>query len=208
MAFMPPAAVKVVEVCCRDGAFAKAYKQINPVCNYTGIERDASSANHARAHCDFVFNADIETPDAQRDKQTAGANCWVLDGALERMVDPWAVLAAIRASIAPDGVVVVSVKNFQHWGTQVRLNLGDLRYIAGGVSEKAELRQFTRGTLLELFQQSGFRVSGGAPLIVEEPGRDAFLPILRQLAQASGNDPDIAVQDALPRHYIITAVPA
>ena len=208
LAFMPQTAIKVVEVGCHDGAFAKAYKQANPVCNYTGIERDPASANHARAHCDFVFSGDIETPDPQRDRQTAGANCWVLDGALERMVDPWAVLARIRASIAHDGVVIVSVKNFQHWGTQVRLNLGDMRYMPGGVSEKAELRQFTRGTLLELFQQSGFRVSGGAPLVVEEPGREAFLPILRQLAQASGNDPEIAVQDALPRHYIITAVPA
>ena len=208
MAFMPPAAIKVVQLGCGDGAFAKAYKQKNPVCNYTGIERDAIVAEQARAHCDFVYNQDFETPDEQRDRQLAQANCWVLDGALERSRDPWALLAHIRSSMAADGTLVLSVRNAQHWGAQVRLNMGDFRYRPDGVMQQDELRQFTRGTLLELVQQCGFRLTGGSPVILNEPGRDAFLPLLRQIALASGSDPELSVQDALAQRYIITAVPA
>jgi len=210
MAFMPMNAVKVVEVGCGDGSFANVYKQYNPVCDYNGIERDTDPAALAlaREHCDFVFTTDIEAADPQREQRTAGANCWVLDGELERMVDPWTTLARIRASIAADGIVVAMVRNAQHWSRQVRLNMGDLRYMPGGPQEKTELRQFTRGTLLAMFEQAGFRVTGGAPLIDEEPGREAFLPALRQLALAGGSDPEIAVQDALAHHYIIVAVAA
>jgi|GEM_PF-512922 len=210
MAFMPMNAVKVVEVGCGDGSFANVYKQYNPVCDYNGIERDTdpTALALAREHCDFVFTTDIEAADPQREQRTAGANCWVLDGELERMVDPWTTLARIRASIAADGIVVAMVRNAQHWSRQVRLNMGDLRYMPGGPQEKTELRQFTRGTLLAMFEQAGFRVTGGAPLIDEEPGREAFLPALRQLALAGGSDPEIAVQDALAHHYIIVAVAA
>jgi SAM-dependent methyltransferase len=208
LSFVPPAAVKVVQLGCGDGAFAKAYKQINTVCNYTGIERDAIAAEQARAHCDFVYSQDFETADEQRDRQLAQANCWVLDGALERVRDPWAVLAKIRSSMAADGTLVLSVRNIQHWSAQVRLNMGDFRYREDGVLLKDELRQFTRGSLLELLAQSGFRLTGGAPVIRPEPGRDAFLPILRQLALTSGSDPELSVQDALAQRYIITAVPA
>jgi hypothetical protein len=100
------------------------------------------------------------------------------------------------------------VRNIQHWSAQVRLNMGDFRYREDGVMAKDELRQFTRGSLLELLAQSGFRLTGGAPVIRPEAGRDTFLPILRQLAVASGSDPELSVQDALAQRYIITAVPA
>jgi SAM-dependent methyltransferase len=206
LAFVPATAVKVVELGCGDGSFAKAYKQHNPVCNYTGIERNPIAAEQARAHCDFVYSQDIEVPDPQRERQIAQANCWVLDGALERVRDPWAVLAAIRASMAPDGVLVLSVRNLQHWSVQVRLNMGDFRYSADGVLRKDELRQFTRGALLELLQQTGFRLTGGAPVVRDEPAREIYLPLLRQLAIASGSDGELAVQDALAQRYILTAV--
>ncbi|MYM95031.1 O-linked N-acetylglucosamine transferase family protein [Duganella vulcania] len=203
-----PAAVKVVQLGCGDGAFAKAYKQRHPLCNYTGIERDAIAAEQARAHCDFVYSQDIETADPQRERQVAQADLWVLDGALERVRDPLAVLKAIRASMAPGGTLALSVRNLQHWSVQVRLNMGDFRYRADGVMQPDELHGFTRGSLLELLDQAGFRMSGGMPVVFNEPGREAFLPILRQLAQASGSDPELAAQDALAQRYLITAVPA
>jgi len=203
-----PAAVKVVQLGCGDGAFAKAYKQRHPLCNYTGIERDAIAAEQARAHCDFVYSQDIETPDPQRERQVAQADLWVLDGALERLRDPLAVLKAIRASMAPGGALALSVRNLQHWSVQVRLNMGDFRYRADGVMQPDELHGYTRGSLLELLQQAGFRMSGGLPVIFNEPGREVFLPLLRQLAQASGSDPELAAQDAMAQRYLITAVPA
>jgi len=203
-----PKAVKLVHVGAGDGAFAKAYKQRNPVCNYFGIERDLIAAEQARAHCDFVYQQDIETPDESRDRQMAQADCWLLDGALERARDPWALLAMVRASMAPQGALVVSVRNFQNWSNLLRLAVGDYRYAADGVLQRDELRQFTRGSLLELLGQAGFRLTGGYAVQGSDAVNEGVLPVLRQLAQLVGRDPEQVVQDALPQRFILLATPA
>jgi predicted O-linked N-acetylglucosamine transferase (SPINDLY family)/SAM-dependent methyltransferase len=205
--FVPLDAGKLVEVGCRDGAFAKAYKQRNPISNYTGVEADPAPAQAARPHCDFVFNLDIEHAGPDLWDHVRGADCWVLDESLEHMDDPWSVLQKIRTNIAPGGKIVATLRNFQHWSIQARLNAGDLRYGPGGI-EKARKRIFTRGVMLEMFQQAGFQISGGSARIVDEPAREKYLPAIRLMAGASGIDPVVAVEDALPWQYIITAVAA
>jgi hypothetical protein len=62
--------------------------------------------------------------------------------------------------------------------------------------------------MLEMFQQAGFQISGGSARIVDEPAREKYLPAIRLMAGASGIDPVVAVEDALPWQYIITAVAA
>jgi predicted O-linked N-acetylglucosamine transferase (SPINDLY family) len=205
--FMPPEARKIVEVGCHDGAFAKAYKQRNAVCNYTGVEADPAPAQAARPHCDFVFNLDIEHAGPDLWDHVRGADCWVLDESLEEMDDPWSMLQKIRTNIAPGGKIVATIRNFQHWSIQARMNAGDLRYGPGGI-EKSRKRIFTRGVMLEMFQQAGFQISGGSARIVDEPAREKYLPAIRMMAGASGIDPVVAVEDALPWQYIVTAVAA
>jgi SAM-dependent methyltransferase len=203
--FVPLEARKIVEVGCGDGAFAKAYRQRNAVCNYTGIEASPAPAQAARPHCDFVFNEDIEHAGADLWDHVRKADCWVLDEALERCDDPWTLLQKIRTSIAPGGRIVLAVRNFQHWSMQARLNAGDMRYGDSGI-EKHRKRLFTRGVMLEMLQQSGFQVSGGSARIIDEPSREKYLPAIRMMAGASGIDPVAAVEDALPWQYIIAAV--
>ncbi|MYN04301.1 methyltransferase domain-containing protein [Pseudoduganella sp. DS3] len=203
-----PKAVKLVHVGAGDGAFAKAYKQRHPVCNYFGIEGDLIAAEQARAHCDFVYQQDIETPDESRDRQMAQADCWLLDGALERARDPWTLLAMVRASMAPQGTLVVSVRNFQNWSNLLRLAVGDYRYAEDGVLRRDELRQYTRGSLLELLGQAGFRLTGGYAVQGGDAINEGVLPILRQLAQLVGRDPELVLQDAQPQRFILLATPA
>ncbi|SFV13543.1 Predicted O-linked N-acetylglucosamine transferase, SPINDLY family [Pseudoduganella namucuonensis] len=205
LALMPAGAVKVVEVGCGDGSFAKAYKERNPICDYIGVERDLALANQARPHCDFVYQQDIAAPDAQRDAHTAGADLWVMDGVLEKLEDPLALLQRIRAASPPGAMVVASVRNFQHWSTQVRINSGDMRYQTGTTLAPGDRHLFTRGTMLQMFQQAGFAIHGGASIILDEPERERYLPALRLMAQATGIDPEVAVEDALPRQYLIAA---
>ncbi|SEO60229.1 Predicted O-linked N-acetylglucosamine transferase, SPINDLY family [Duganella sp. CF517] len=205
--FMPPEARKIVEVHCRDGAFAKAYKARNAIVDYTGIEADPAPAQAARPHCDFVFNVEIEHAGPDLWDHVRGADCWVLDEALEMIDDPWTLLQKIRTSIAPGGKIVATIRNFQHWSIQARMNAGDLRYGPAGL-EKSRKRIFTRGAMLEMFQQAGFQISGGSARIVDEPAREKYLPAIRLMAGASGIDPVVAVEDALPWQYIVTAVAA
>ncbi|MYN43136.1 methyltransferase domain-containing protein [Duganella sp. FT109W] len=203
--FLPPAARKIVELHCRSGAFAKAYKANNAVVDYTGIEADPVAAQLARPHCDFVFNVDLEHADSALWDHVRGADVWVLDEALEMLDDPWSMLQKIRASLRPGAQVVASLRNFQHWGVQARLNAGDLRYGPGGLAKSAK-RVFTRGAMLELFQQAGFQISGGGAQILDEPSREKYLPAIRAMASASGLDPAQAVEDALATHYLLVGV--
>jgi predicted O-linked N-acetylglucosamine transferase (SPINDLY family)/glycosyltransferase involved in cell wall biosynthesis len=142
LAFVPVGAQKLVELGCHDGAFAKAYKQRNSICNYTGIERDLAPAHAARPHCDFVFDLDIEEAGPQLWSHVAGADCWILGEVLEHLRDPWALLAKIRANMAPGGVIVMSVRNFQHWSMQARMNAGDMRYERSGPLVRSQLHVF------------------------------------------------------------------
>jgi hypothetical protein len=58
-----------------------------------------------------------------------------------------------------------------------------------------------------MFELSGFKIEAGEPLIFNEPNREIFLPIIEQMARASGVNPQIAVNDSLPFQYVIRAVP-
>lgn len=205
--FVPVEARKIVDAHCGDGAFAKAYKGRNPIVNYTGVEAAPGPAQAARPHCDFVFNLELEQAGAEFWDHVRGADCWVLDEALELIDDPWTLLAKIRTSIAPGGRIVLTIRNFQHWSIQARLNAGDFRYGPAGM-EKSRKRVFTRGAALEMVQQAGFQISGGSARITDEPAREKYLPAIRMMAGASGIDPVVAVEDALPWQYIITAVAA
>jgi len=205
LALAPADAQKIVDIGCGDGSYAKAYKQRNPVCNYTGVERNAALADKARPHCDFVFNEDIEQASPQLYRHVAQADLWILGGVLSEVRDPWAVLAAIRQHCAPNARLLVSFRNFQHWSMQARLSGGDIRYVEGGALQRQELRVYTRGSMLEMLAQSGFRLLGGSPVIKENPAADIILPLIRQLAAAAGANADLAVDDARASEFVIIA---
>lgn len=200
LALVPTTPVKVVEAGCGDGAFAKAYKARNPLCDYTGIEPDALLANGARPHCDFVFAEALEQPSAQQVASTASADCWIARDVLGRLADPAAWLADVRSRMAPGATLVLSEPNAQHWRRQVQLN--------GGTPDDAARHPFTRITLLQLLQRSGFAVTGGSARLADEPERERYLPALQALAAAHGIEPDQALRDALPLSYQIVATAA
>ena len=197
LAIVPTTAVKVVEAGCGDGAFAKAYKARNPLCDYTGIEPDAARADAARPHCDYVFNEPLDAFGPERQVATSGADCWIVQDALGRLADPLAWLTQVRAHMAPGATLVLSEPNAQYWRHQVRLNQG--------LPPEGNARPFTRMTLLQLLQQSGFAVTGGGGRIADEPERERYLPALRALAATHEGDPEALVRDALPHHYVIVA---
>jgi hypothetical protein len=72
--------------------------------------------------------------------------------------------------------------------------------------DKTHLRWFTRQTMIELFSQAGFLLEDGLPRIFDEPQREAFLPIIGEMAKIAGVDPEVAIADSLPLQYVIRAV--
>lgn len=207
LAFIPQNASRLVEVGCSSGALAREYKKVNPSCQYTGVEISAEYAELAQRHCDTVLVTDIESHTDRVLAHTAGSDCWIFGDSLEHLRDPWGLLRGIRANIQKDGCVVACIPNAQHWSLQLRLSCGEFRYEEMGLLDKTHLRWFTRLTMLELFQSSGFNVVAGIPRIFPEPGRERFMPAIRLMAELAGADAEVAVVDATPLQYVVRAVP-
>jgi 2-polyprenyl-3-methyl-5-hydroxy-6-metoxy-1,4-benzoquinol methylase len=204
---IPAQSKKMVEIGCSSGALAREFKTISPDCFWLGVEIDSTYAEMAKRYCDKSIVLDIETAPESFWEETKNSDCWIFGDTLEHLRDPWKILRLIRANISNAGSVVACIPNAQHWSLQARLNIGDFRYEEAGLLDKTHLRWFTRQTIIEMFDQTGFRIEAGAPRIFEDPNREVYLPIIEQMARASGADPQITVNDSLPWQYVVRAVP-
>ena len=204
---VPPGARRLIEIGCSSGALAREFKKLVPDCDYVGVEIDPGYAEAARRHCDRVLALDIEAADDAFWAAHADRDCWIFGDTLEHLKDPWTVLRRIRKGIPASGHVVACIPNAQHWSLQARLCVGDLRYEASGLLDRTHLRWFTRRTIIEMFDQAGFRITEGLPRIFDEPQRDRFLPAIEQMARLLGADPKVAVEDALPLQYVVLGSP-
>ena len=113
----------------------------------------------------------------------------------------------VRKIIPEAGSVIACIPNAQHWSIQAKLCIGDFRYEDSGLLDKTHLRWFTRQTIVEMFETSGFKIVEGIPRIFDEPAGEKFLPAIRAMAKLAGIDPDIAANDALPVQYVVRAIP-
>lgn len=207
LALIPTALRRITEVGCMRGTLAAAYLASHPDCEWTGIDIDPDNARQARSVCHAVYCRDIEQVSEAEFRRFSQTDAWVFGDTLEHLQDPWRVLTRLRANLSEDGYVIVSLPNSQHWSFQARLSVGLFRYENDGLFDRTHLRFFTRTTLVELFDSTGFRIEQAVPRIFNFPGAERYLPHIRAMAQASGYDPDQAEADAMPYQYVVRAVP-
>lgn len=203
---MPPNAQRVVELGCGSGDFARAYKARHPQTHYLGLETDATDARLAGAFCDAVVAVDAEHLAQADTAQFNGADCWVLRDTLCTVKDPVALLKHIRTTLAPGGCVVATIPNAQHWMLQAKLSVGDFRYEDAGLLVRSHLRHFTRATMFELFQQAGFAMEMGTTRVAAELKNDNVIAAIKLMATGVGADPEVALRDSLPMHYVVKVV--
>jgi 2-polyprenyl-3-methyl-5-hydroxy-6-metoxy-1,4-benzoquinol methylase len=204
---MPANLKRVVEVGCSSGALAKAYRSENPDCRYSGIEIDTAFADVARAHCSEVASGNIEHFDNEKFRTFFPSDCWIFGDVLEHLYDPWALLKRIRTHIQPEAQIIACVPNAQHWSVQALLNCGQFRYQDQGLLDRTHIRWFTRITMIELFESSGYKIIEGVPRVFDEPNREKILPSIRAMALASGANPQQAVDDAIPVQWVVRVIP-
>lgn len=158
---IPASARRLVEVGCSTGAHAREFKKLSPNCDYLGIETDPTSAALAKRHCDQSLIVGIEEAGDDFWARCADRDCRIFGDVIEHLKNPWDVLRKVRSVIPPAGVIVACIPNAQHWSVQVRLSTEDFKYEAQGLLDKTHLRWFTKKTIFELINQSGFEISGG-----------------------------------------------
>lgn len=207
LAMMPTNAKRVVEVGCSSGALARAYKNLNPSCHYTGIDVVPEYSEVARQYCDVASCFDIENADESTFESLSKADCWIFGDSLEHLKDPWALLSRIRTTIPDEGSIVACIPNAQHWSVQAKLSCGRFVYEDSGLLDRTHLRWFTRVTLIDMFVTTGYEIVSGIPRVFKESEHGRVLEAIKAMAAAVGADPEQAVADAAPLQYVVRAIP-
>ncbi|MEX0879097.1 MAG: class I SAM-dependent methyltransferase [Thermoanaerobaculia bacterium] len=185
---IPAGARAVLDVGCSRGATAAALRG-HGVGRIVGIEPDAEDAAAAALLYDEVLTSRLE--EAAGDFQ--GRFDAILFGdVLEHLEDPSDALVRARPWLAPDGVVVASVPNVGHWSVIDDLLRGRFDYVPYSLLSGTHVRFFTRRTLEDLFEASGYRVTSIETVVLPpSPLGQARLARLRAFPSASG-DLDVA----------------
>jgi hypothetical protein len=172
---------------------AQAWRARVPNSHYTsvGASGDWSTAAIGR-DAEQLTDADWQ--------QLAAAQCWLFPETLERLRDPWAFLARLRRQALGPVELVACINNGQHWLLQTLL-------AAGNMPDRRNLHLFTRASLAALLAENGFTLVAMTTVNAQQPPQ-VVLDAIRALAAASGADPELAVQDALPYQYLVRAIAA
>lgn len=156
-ALVPPTVELLLDVGCSRGGFGAGLRRSRPRLRLVGIESDGDAAREAALHYDRVVTGAFPK-DLPRDE---AFECVVFNDVLEHMVDPWAALRATAGVLKPGGVVVASIPNVRGLRHLIDLTMrGEWHYQDMGILDRTHLRFFTRRSMVRLFEESGFTVSG------------------------------------------------
>jgi len=154
---VPPGA-RVLEFGCATGYMSEVLtKRLG--CSVTGIELSPESAESARRYCDRVVVGDAETLDLARTLDGAHFDAVIFADVLEHLREARTVLNRVRPLLAEGGVVIASIPNVAHASVRLALLAGEFRYREAGLLDRTHLRFFTRESIQDLFEASGYFVT-------------------------------------------------
>ena len=165
LAFVPRDASSILDVGCATGRFGETLRAARPGAAIHGIdptEQDAARANPYDTRTTGLYPQDLP----------AGVryDCVIFNDVLEHMPDPWAALRATRELLTDRGRVVASIPNVRHLTVLLPLVLqGQWHYDDSGILDRTHLRFFTRRSMRDLFESSGYEVLQVEPLRVTKP---------------------------------------
>ena len=153
---LPLTAGRILDVGCSNGAFGADVKR-RLGSTVVGIEIDPDFAREAAQRIDRVVCDDALAAVAALHGERF--DCVVCADVLEHLVDPGAVLTALRGLLAPRATVVVSLPNVRFYDTFVQLGVrGRWPERDRGVHDRTHLRWFTDANARALFSRTGFHV--------------------------------------------------
>jgi 2-polyprenyl-3-methyl-5-hydroxy-6-metoxy-1,4-benzoquinol methylase len=186
-----PGMTAVLDVGCSRGSTAPALRS-RGVARIVGIEPDAEDAAEAARHYDRVLTSRLEQVAEDLRGQFDAA---LFGDVLEHLEDPSDALVRVRPWLKPGGRVIASVPNVGHWSVLDDLLRGRFDYVPYSLLSGTHIRFFTRRTVEDLFEASGYRVREIETVVLPpSPEGRVRLDRLRGLPGAS---PDLAVAEFL-----------
>lgn len=152
--FVPQGVKYVLDVGCSSGGFGKLLKE-KFGCEVWGVE-PGDAAKDAILHLDKVFQSYF---DESVDFGSKRFDLIIFNDVLEHIADPWATLRFAATLLMPSGRIMASIPNLQCYTVVKELVVnGQFQYTSSGILDKTHLRFFTRKSIHELFQSTGFAI--------------------------------------------------
>ena len=158
MARLVPANVRsMLDVGCGPGDFAKRVQSALNA-EVWGIEPRPDHAETARGVLFKVIEGNYQS--ALPNLPEGYFDLVVFHGALERCVDPEALLRSALPLLTNNGAILISILNFRHWRHfEHLLWRGEFEYVSEGPLDRANLRFFTQKSIKGLFKRAGYVVA-------------------------------------------------
>jgi hypothetical protein len=151
---LPKEYSKVLEIGCSDGRFAK---NLSPNCEYWGVEPYLIASNEASKVAFKVLNG---TFDEKYDELPNNYfDLVICNDVIEHMDKHYEFLSKIKLKMTKKFHLVGSIPNVRYIGNLYNLLvLKDWKYVELGVLDKTHLRFFTKKSIIEMFEDTGYVV--------------------------------------------------
>lgn len=155
---LPQKLGNVLDVGCGNGTTSSWLKSLG--CERTiGIEFDPDAVVEAQKVMDLVYQANIEGSLDFLNEHNNKIDLLLLMDILEHIRDPWGTLTDFRDLISTHGCVIASIPNVRNLKVVLPLVFkGSWNYASAGILDRTHLRFFTKKSIIELFNSSGYDV--------------------------------------------------
>ncbi len=148
----------ILEIGCAVGHMTKILTEMLK-CHVTCVEIDPAAAEKASAYCRRMLVGDIENIELDGLLKPGEFDVIILADVLEHLKDPWKTLERLRLYLRDDGFILASIPNVAYAGLILDLIEGKFRYRPLGLLDDTHLRFFTRESVRELFERTGYIIS-------------------------------------------------
>ena len=154
---IPAKARTILDVGCGSGMLGKKFKEDHNEATVWGIELDRVMAKKAESNLDRVLVGDVEAP-ADLLEEDRRFDCIIFADLLEHLKDPWSVLRKFSRHLTPEGRIVCSIPNIQHYKIIRDIIIDRWLYREEGILDRDHLRFFTLTTIKNLFAVTGYKI--------------------------------------------------
>ena len=126
-------------------------------CQVDCVEYSAEMAEHTRPVAREIWVGDLDELELGARIDPSTYDFVIAADVLEHLKNPWRVMDMCRPLLKPDGRFLISVPNVGHAALVAELLSGRFEYRDEGLLDRTHLRLFTRKSVLDMLQQSGYR---------------------------------------------------